>query len=200
MALTRKLLKSLGLEEAAIDTIIDAHTETTDALKKQRDDAIAEAGTVEAITKERDQLKQQVETLTKQGGDAAKIQADFDAYKQQVESEKQAAKTDADVLALLKEAGIQRDSFLTMAAKTFDREKIQRGEDGAITNRDELLNGIKADYADCIGTPQISPVPTLTPPSGGGKGMTREQIMAIKDPAEQRTAIAQNIHLFKPQT
>ena len=197
MALTRKLLKSLGLEEAAIDTIIDAHTETTDALKKQRDDAIAEAGTVEAITKERDQLKQQVETLTKQGGDAAKIQADFDAFKQQIADEKAAAQTDADVLALLKEAGIQRESFQQLASKSFDRSKIKRNEDGSISNRQELLDGIKTDFADCIATQQQQGTPPNNPPTGGGgTGKTKEQIIAIKDPAIRQAEMAKNLSLF----
>ena len=34
MALTRKLLKGMGLTEEQVDTIIEAHTETTDGLKK----------------------------------------------------------------------------------------------------------------------------------------------------------------------
>lgn len=192
MALTRKLLKSLSLEESVIETIIDAHTETVDALKQQRDAAQAEADKVAAITKERDEA---LEKLSK-AGDAAKVQADFDAYKKQVADEKAAAQTDADVLALLKEAGIQRESFQQLASKSFDRSKIKRGEDGSITNRQELLEGIKTDFADCISTLQQQGTPPNNPPTGGGKGMTREQILAISDKAEQRAAIAQNLELF----
>ena len=180
MALTRKLLKSLGLEEAAIDTIIDAHTETTDALKKQRDDAIAEAGTVEAITKERDQLKQQVETLTKQGGDAAKVQADFDAYKQQVETEKLNAATDGALYDLARKAGIQRESFLKLAVKNFNRDAIKRDKDNGISNGDELVEAFKTEFPDFIAT---DPTPTgpahIAPPSGPQKKFTREQIQGM---------------------
>ena len=43
MALTRKMLKAMGIEDEKIDQIIEAHTETTDALKQQRDEAKAEA-------------------------------------------------------------------------------------------------------------------------------------------------------------
>ena len=35
MALTRKMLKAMGIEEEKIDEIIDAHTETVNALKDQ---------------------------------------------------------------------------------------------------------------------------------------------------------------------
>jgi hypothetical protein len=180
MALTRKLLKSLGLEEAAIDTIIDAHTETTDALKKQRDDAIAEAGTVEAITKERDQLKQQVETLTKQGGDAAKVQADFDAYKQQVEGEKLNAATDAALYDLAKKAGIQRESFLKLAVKNFNRDAIKRGDGNSISNGDELVEAFKAEFPDFLATePSPTPIPPNNPPPGPVKTYTKEQIKGM---------------------
>ena len=37
MALTRKMLKAMGIEEEKIDQIIEAHTETVDALKADRD-------------------------------------------------------------------------------------------------------------------------------------------------------------------
>lgn len=35
MALTRKLLKGMGLTEEQVDTIIEAHTDTVDGLKEQ---------------------------------------------------------------------------------------------------------------------------------------------------------------------
>ena len=35
MALTRKLLKGMGLTDEQVDTIIEAHTDTVDGLKEQ---------------------------------------------------------------------------------------------------------------------------------------------------------------------
>lgn len=179
MALTRKLLKSLGLEESVIETIIDAHSETVDALKLQRDEAIAASGAAQAITQERDQLKQQLEQLRTQSGDVAAVRAEYDAYKQQVETERAEARDKADVLALLREAGIQRESFLQLAAGAYDRSQIQRGEDGSIINRDALIQGIKTDYADCIATTEQLGTPPTTPPTGGGKTYTRDQIRSM---------------------
>ena len=37
MALTRKFLSALGIEEAKIDEIISAHVDTVNVLKEQRD-------------------------------------------------------------------------------------------------------------------------------------------------------------------
>ena len=43
MALTRKMLKAMGIEDEKIDQIIEAHSETVDALKEQRDQYKADA-------------------------------------------------------------------------------------------------------------------------------------------------------------
>ena len=43
MALTRKMLKAMGIEDEKIDQIIEEHTESTDALKQQRDEYKAKA-------------------------------------------------------------------------------------------------------------------------------------------------------------
>ena len=192
MALTRKMLKAMGLEESVIDSIIDAHSETVEALKKQRDDAQAEAGKVEDLTRQLNEAN----TKLSPAGDAAKVQADFDAFRQQVENEKREAAETADVLAICKDAGITRDSFLRAVGREFDRSKIQRGEDGTISNREALVDYVKKDFADFGSTTVEQGTPPINPPAGGYKGMTKEQIGAITDTAERRAAIAANLDLF----
>lgn len=192
MALTRKMLKAMGLEESVIDSIIDAHSETVEALKKQRDDAQAEAGKVEDLTRQLNEANTKLSTA----GDAAKVQADFDAFRQHVENEKKEAAETADVLAICKDAGITRDSFLRAVGRDFDRSKIERGEDGAISNRDALVEYVKKDFADFGSTTTEQGAPPVNPPAGGYKGMTKEQIGAITDTAERRAAIAANLDLF----
>ena len=163
MALTRKLLKSLGLEEAQIETIIDAHTETVDGLKESLKTAQTEAAKVEGLTQ---QLNEANDKLSK-AGDADKVQKEFDTYKANVEAERKTAKTAADVQELLKEAGINRDSFRAAVAKSYDASKITYAEDGSISNRAELVQGIKADYADFLSTATTTGTPPITPPTGG---------------------------------
>lgn len=43
MALTRKSLKAMGLTDEQVDGVIEAHTETVEALKNQRDTYKADA-------------------------------------------------------------------------------------------------------------------------------------------------------------
>lgn len=193
MALTRKLLKSLGLEEAQIETIIDAHTETVDGLKESLKTAQTEAAKVEELT---NKLNEANDKLSK-AGDAAKVQKAFDDYKAEVEAEKKAAKTAADVQELLKEAGINRDSFRAAVAKSYDASKITYAEDGSISNRAELVQGIKADYADFLSTATTTGTPPITPPTGGkAGGMTKEEIMAIRDPEARQAEIIRNPAAF----
>lgn len=60
MALTRKMLKAMGIDDDKADEIIDAHAETVSSLKKQVDDARASSGNAEALQKEVNELKEQL--------------------------------------------------------------------------------------------------------------------------------------------
>lgn len=195
MALTRKYLKSLSLTDDQIEGIIEEHSSTIEGLKETASKYKADAEKLPAVQKELGDLK-----AAGDGGYKEKYEAEVKAhreYKQQIEAEKETARTDADVLALCKEAGIARESSLRLVSKDFDRSKIKRGEDGKITNRDELLTAIKADYADFVAAPGAQGTPPATPPSGGGTTYkSRAEIMQIKDTAARQRAIAENLSLF----
>ena len=57
MALTRKYLKAMGLEDDKIDQIIEAHTEVTTAIKADADRYKADAGKLAEVQAELDSLK-----------------------------------------------------------------------------------------------------------------------------------------------
>ncbi len=175
MALTRNYLKSMGLTEEQVNAIIENHTDTVEGLKKERDTLKAAADSVEALTRERDEYK---DKLSK-AGDAAKVQADFDAFRQQVEKEKTHTRKMQAYDALLKDVGVARDSFRQTLCKTADMEKIELDDKGAVKDAEALKERIRADYADFIGTVHNDPTPTITPPSGGGKTFTAEQIRGM---------------------
>lgn len=177
MALTRNYLKSMGLTEEQVNAIIENHTDSIDGLKKELATFKAAAESVDALTKERDEYK---DKLSK-AGDAAKVQADFDAFRQQVEKEKTHTRKMQAYDALLKDAGVARDSFRQTLCKTADMEKIELDDKGAVKDAEALKERIRADYADFIGTVHNDPTPTITPPSGGGKTFTAEQIRGMSE-------------------
>lgn len=200
MALTRSMLKSMSLTEEQVNAIIEAHTETVTGLKAKINDLETALEPLKDVAKERDSLKDQLA----KAGDSDKVLAEFEAYKQQVENEKQEAKVTEEVTAICKEAGIARDSFLRLVSKDFDRSKIQRDKDGAITNRDELVASVKTNYADYCATTTTVGSPAATPPAGtSGSTMTRADIYKkdanghyVYSHTERQKMIADNLAAF----
>ena len=179
MALTRKFLKALGIEDDKIDEIVAAHGETVTALKAEIDEAKQGASGLDAVTKERDRYKADLEALQKTSGDAAKVQAEYDAYKAQVEKDKTAAQKGAALDAVLKEAGVERESFRTQLGKGWDMDTIEL-EDGKVKDKAALISRIKADYPDFIGTAHTEGTKPLTPLHGdNGKTYTRDQLKGL---------------------
>ena len=81
MALTRKFLSALGIEDNKIDQIIDAHRDTVDALKEERDKYKADADKLPNVTKERDDYKAIADKADK---DPYKVK--YDALKDEYEN------------------------------------------------------------------------------------------------------------------
>lgn len=192
MALTRKLLKSLGLEDEKIESIIEAHGETVEGLKQKLEKAEAEAAKVAELTT---QLNNANEKLAK-SGDAAKVQADFDAYKEEIAKEKATASKRAAADALLKEAGYARESVRGLILRTIDLDKWEADDKGGIKDADAFKQSVKADYADLVSTTQTTGTPPANPPTGGKVTMTKAEIGKITDPVERRAAIAANLDQF----
>ncbi|MBR3797216.1 MAG: phage scaffolding protein [Clostridia bacterium] len=190
MAFTRADIRAI-LGEAHTEDIenrlIALHLGVVDPLKDSVQTYKTDAEKLPGVQKELDDLKK--------AGNAAEVQAAFDAYKQQVEGEKaNAAKTSA-VRAALKAAGVNRDEFADLLLGKVDLSKVELDGD-KVKDADGLIAPLKGSYAGCFGTVTDKGTPPANPPAGGGKGMTKDQILAIKDPAEQRMAIAQNLDLF----
>lgn len=169
MALTRKLLKGMALTDEQVETIIEAHTETTDGLKNQLSQYKADAEKLPGVQKELDDLK-----AAGDGGYKAKYEAEktaHDAYKQQIAGEKQKAQDDKDIFSIIEEAGVVRESFQRLIHNSFDRQLLKRGADGAITNRAELVELVRTQNPDCIPTTETKGTPPANPPTGGGKSV-----------------------------
>lgn len=193
MSLTRNFLKAMGLTDEQVNAIIENHAETVDALKAERDRYKGEAAKVEGLTA---QLTDANDKLAK-SGDAAKVQADFDAYKATVAQEKTAAAKHSAMDALLKRAGVQRDSFRAQLLKGWDMETVELDDNNEIKDAEALEASVKRDYADFVSVSSEHGVPPANPPAGGGATkMTREDIFKITNPADRRAAIAANLDLF----
>ena len=197
MGFSRKMLKAMGIEDEKIDQIIDAHSETVDALKADRDAYKEDAAKLAAVQKELDELKAKGDDGYKAKYEAEK--AAHDALKADIAAkETKKAKTDA-YRELLKGANIDEKRIATiLRAEAPTIDKIELDADGKIKNAEQYTESIKSDWADFIVTQSAKGANTATPPANGGAASTKtkEDILKIKDAGERQKAIAENPTLF----
>ena len=197
MGFSRKMLKAMNIEEEKIEQIIDAHSETVDALKAERDGFKEDAAKLAAVQKELDELKAKGDDGYKAKYEAEK--AAHDALKADIAAkETKKAKTDA-YRELLKGANIDEKRIATiLRAEAPTIDKIELDADGKIKNAEQYTESIKSDWADFIVTQSAKGANTATPPANGGTATTKtkEDILKIKDAGERQKAIAENPTLF----
>ena len=185
MALTRKFLAALGIEQDKIDEIIDNHTETVNALKEERNQYKEDAEKLPGIQKELDDLKKAAE---KNGENPYKAQYDdlkkeFDEYKAGVtEKELKAKKTEA-YRELLKDIKVS-DKRIDAILKVSDVGAVELDDEGNLKGADDLKKTLKTEWADFIVSEEQKGAETKTPPQGDGGGRIPSR---AKQLAEQYT-------------
>ena len=199
MALSRKFLAALGIEAEKIDEIINAHSETVEALKEERDSYKDKADKYDKTQKDLDAANQKIEDLSKEDAYKVKYDAlkeDFEEYKNEVEAEKSNDSKKAAYKNLLKEIGIS-EKRIDAVAKLAELDKIKLDKDGKIEGSDDLKKSLSEEWADFIVKDGKEGAKTSTPPDhGSGPAKTKEEIMKIKDSSERQKAIAENHELF----
>lgn len=196
MALTRKMLKAMGIEEDKIDQIIEAHSETVDALKDEREKFRESAEKLPGVQSE-------LEALKTSGGNwkekYEKEHSDFESYKADVSAKEAGAAKETAYRALLAEAGVDPKRIDTVIrAEKAGFADLKIGADGKFEGADKLTETIKANWGDFIPVTTTTGVPTAKPPANtGGMPMTKKDIDAIKDPEKRQAAIAEHIDLYR---
>lgn len=173
MALTRKLLKGMGLTDEQVDTIIEAHTDTVDGLKADVSRYKADAEKLPDIQKQLDDLK-----AAGDGGYKAKYEKEhsaFESYKADITAKESKAAKEKAVRAYFEGKNIKganlelamRGCGEEMAALELDGEKIKDTK-----SLDALVSGT---YKGLVSTTQTKGADPATPPANtGGSGVTAE--------------------------
>ena len=198
MALTRKLLKGMGLTDEQVETIIEAHTDTVDGLKADAAKYKADADALPKVQRELDTLKA--------AGDGGwqekyeKVKKDLDDYKAEVSTKEAKAAKEKAVRAYYESKGITgksldiaiRGSGVEIDALEMDGDKIK--DTSAL---DELVNGT---FSGLVSTTTTKGADTATPPTTtGGGGITKAEIYKKDDhgryvmsAAERQKALMEN--------
>ena len=210
MALTRKFLSALGIEADKIDQIIEAHTDSLEGIKAERDkykeqidngknDVDAKAKELADTRKELEDLKKQVEADAKEreGKDYDKLKKEFDDYKAEQEAKATRAAKESALKELLTDMKMS-DKGSKQVLKWMGVADIELDENGKIKDASNLRKSIKEDWGDYIQSEGVQGANTANPPenNGGKKYSTKEEIMNIKDRNERQQAISENHELF----
>lgn len=187
MALTRKFLVALGIEAEKVDEIIEAHTDTVNALKKERDDARAEAQTYKAdaeklptVQKELDDFKE-TNSNNPYKEQYEKEHKAFEDYKAEVTAKETKAKQEKAYAELLKEAGVSEKRIASII-KLSPVDEVKFDDNDKVVDADKLTENIKKEWADFIVTEGTKGADTPKPPAGGegGKPLSRAAEIAKK--------------------
>ena len=187
MALTRKMLKAMGIEDEKIDEIIEAHTEVTDGLKRERDAYKEEADKLPEIQSQYDDLKKKVEDSDNDDESYKEKYENehqaFEDYKASIETEKVQTKKVEAYKNLLKDAGVS-EKRIDAIIKVTSMDDVELDDSGNIKDADSLKETVKEEWSEFITTEEEKGASTSTPPSNEGgasdKQLSRAAMVAQK--------------------
>ena len=159
----------MGIEDEKIDQIIEAHTETVDALKEQRDKYKADADKLPDVQKELDEMKDAAE---KNGENPYKAQYDdlkkeFDDYKADVTAKETKARKTAAYRKLLQDSKVS-EKRLDSILKLSPVDEIELDDKGDVKGADDIKKKIAEEWSDFIVTEETHGAEPKNPPAGAG--------------------------------
>ena len=196
MALTRKLLKGLGIDGDNLETIIEAHTDSVEAVKTNMQTKIDD------LTNELNDLKAKGDNGLQQKYDEQvtkynTLKQEFDDYKADVANKETLAKKKSAYEAIAKDSGLS-EKGIEKALKYADYESIELDDDGKIKDAKNHIKSLKEEWSEYVVKEEVKGANTPTPPNnvGGRKYNSREEIAKIQDMGERRKVMAQNLDLY----
>ena len=180
MAFTRNWLKTMGLTDEQVQSIMEEHTSVTDALKAQRDKFETDAKAYKIEADKVPGLEKQISDA-KSGDDFEakynKEHQDFEDYKKQIAAQEQTAKVKAAYRKLLLDEKIN-EKRVDSVLKLTDFSEMKLDKDGNLENLDALKENIGKEWGEFKVTTKERKQNVPTPPTngnqGGGEGRAKE--------------------------
>ena len=167
MALTRAMLKGMGLTDEQVSAIIEEHTSVTSALKEQVKEYKEEADKLPDVQKELDQLKKDQKDNDEWKAKYDKEHTDFEAYKTDIVAKETTAKLQNAYKKLLTECKVG-DKHIDSIIRVTDFKDVKLKDDGTFENADKLKEKIAADWSGFISQEGTKGAEVNNPPAGNG--------------------------------
>ena len=191
MAFTRATIRNLAKESGVElpkeleDALVSEHLTARDAYAEEQVKAeLAKQPTEKAVN-----VKDSEEYKT--------LKKSFDDYKADVAAKEAQAAKEKAYRDILKDAGLS-EKGVAKALKYAEWDKIELEADGKLKDANDHIKSVKEEWAEYVTTTTTTGANTATPPAnnGGRTGKTKEEIMAIRDPAVRQAEIAKNPEAF----
>ena len=166
MALTRAMLKGMGLTEEQVSAIIEEHTNVTSALKDQIKEYKADAEKLPGVQQELDDLKKDT-SASDWEKKYNKEHSDFEKYKSDIADRERSDKIRTAYKKLLSECKVG-DKHIDSILKVTDFSKMKLTEEGALESADKLKETINSDWSGFISTKDTRGADVNNPPGDGG--------------------------------
>ena len=187
MALTRKFLEALGIEQAKIDEIISAHTEVTNALKADRDNYKEKAEKYDETKTELDKAKSELDKVNKDEYKTKyeSLQTEFNKYKTDIAEKEVKGKKEEAYKKMLKEIGVNEKS-IDAIVKVKDLSSLKLDDKGNIVDVDTLKESEKKDWEGFIIESEVHGQNPSTPPDNDKEKIDVSN-MSMEDYIKART-------------
>lgn len=186
MAVTRKLLRALGIEDEKADQILEAHTETLTEIRQERDRYKADAEKLPGVQQELEELRAAAEKDAQNPYKAQyeAVKKQFDDYKADVEAQQVKSAKVTAYRKMLTDAGVS-EKAIDLILKATELDDLELTEQGEFKNAEELKKTIPVKYDGFIVKEETHGAPEQNPPgsaaggsSGGGAVKSRAAQLA----------------------
>ena len=203
MTPTRKSLRAIGLNDEQVESVIEMHTETINALKDKLDAAESGKEASDKLKADYDKLKADYDAIKQTVAENEKYKkqyestkAEYDKFKTDTETKAAKAAADASFTKWLRENGYTEKGAAKIVK--YGGFTPEFNKDGTIKNADKLSESVNAEWSEYKAKEHVEGAKTETPPAntGGTQAKTKEEIMKIENTADRQKAIAENHELF----
>ena len=188
--------------DVAADEICGRHKADLDGIKEERDEYREKLNGFDQMKADLETTRTDLKTVQDALKEAQpykekydKEHADFEAFKADAAGKESKAKANEALTKLLTEQGYSAAGIAKIIK--YGGFTPEFDDKGNITNTDVIMQSVGAEWGEYHNSPvKTEGVQTAQPPATKSSGMTKEEIMSIKDTTARQKAIAENPEMF----